>query len=125
MGRLLVKPGTEFGMSLAFAGARILDVAKKVAELVEFDIVITSARDGVHSGPNDPHHSGEAFDFRTNTLQPDQKARLLTSLQNGLYTSQPRRFYAFLEDVGGPNEHIHVQRRAGTTYSVFDYLSNA
>ncbi len=124
MGRLLVKPGVLFGETLSPAGARILDVAKKVADLVDFDVTITSARDGIHSGPNDPHFLGDAFDFRTNTLQPDQKARLLTSLQNGLYTSQPRRFYAFLEDAGGLNEHLHVQRRAGTTYDIFAYLAN-
>ena len=125
MGRLLVKPGVEFGDLLAPAGARILDVAKKVADLLDFDVTITSARDGVHSGPNDPHHKGEAFDFRTNTLQPEQKAHLLTSLQNGLYTSKPRRFYIFLEAAGLPNEHIHAQRRLGTVYNIYDYLSNA
>ncbi len=124
MGRLLVKPDVDFGTNLAFAGARILDVAKKVAELMDFDVMITSAREGVHSGPNDPHHKGEAFDFRTNTLKPEQKARLLTSLQNGLYTSRPARFYAFLESPGLLNEHIHVQRRMGTVYNVFDYLAN-
>lgn len=123
MGRLLVKPGCEFGAELAPAGARILDVAKKVAELVDFDITITSARDGIHA-PNSAHYKGEAFDFRTKTLKPDQKARLLTSLQNGLYTSQPRKFYVFLEDAGGDNEHVHCQRRAGIQYSVWDYLSN-
>ncbi len=125
MGRLLVKPGVDFGTALAPAGARILDVAKKVADLVDFDVVITSARDGAHSGPADPHHTGEAFDFRTTTLKPDQKARLLTSLQNGLYNSQPRRFYIFLEAQGLPGEHIHAQRRAGTHYSIMDYLANA
>ncbi len=125
MGRLLVKPGVLFGTELAPAGARILDVAKKVAELVDFDVTITSARDGEHSGPNDPHHSGRAFDFRTNTLKPEQKARLVTSLQNGLYTSQPRRFYVFLESPGLPNEHVHAQQRQGTVYTMMDYLANA
>ena len=125
MGRLLVKPGCNFGAELHPAGARILEVAKRVADLVDFDVTITSARDGEHSGPLDPHHSGEAFDFRTNTLRPEQKARLVTSLQNGLYTSQPRKFYVFLESPGLPNEHIHAQRRQGTRYTMMDYLSNA
>lgn len=124
MGRLLVKPGVDFGTSLAPAGARILGVIKDVTAAADFDVTITSARDGVHSGPPDPHHSGEAFDLRTNTLQAAQKRRLLNDLRAGLYRD-PRRFYAFLEDEGGPNEHIHVQRRAGTVYDIFDYLIGA
>jgi hypothetical protein len=121
---VLVKPGVEFGNELAPAGCRILDAIKRIAQEVDFDIVITSARDGVHSGPNDPHHSGEAYDLRTKTLQPAQKTLLVTLLRRELYQT-PRRFYCFLEAAGGGNEHVHVQRRAGTTYSIYDYLSGA
>ena len=124
---LLIKKGVEFGTSLAPAGARILEVLKKVAAEGDFDITITSARDGVHSGSADPHHSGEAFDLRTKTLTPDQKQVLLTQLRQELYPQTPgalRRFYVVLEDAGGSNEHIHCQRRLGTTYSVYDFLAN-
>lgn len=124
MGILLVKEGVDFGANLMPAGARILDVLKRLVQSYSFDVTITSARDGIHSGPDDPHHTGEAFDLRTNTLTDDQKRLLLADLQSTLYVSTPRRFYAFLEDAGGPNEHIHVQRRAGTTYSILDYLQN-
>jgi hypothetical protein len=123
MGTLQVKGGVDFGPSLAPAGARILEALKQVVEPLDFNLTITSARDGVHSGPADPHHSGEAFDVRSNTFQLGQKLAVLTSIRQKLYR-EPRRFYAFLEDAGGPNEHFHIQRRAGTSYSTLDYLQN-
>ena len=118
-----VKAGVEFGHEIAPAGMRILEVLKQIAAIVDFDITITSARDGAHSGPNDPHHTAEAFDLRTKGLTKTQKATLLASLQTALY-QEPRLFYAFLEAPQSPNEHIHCQRRQGTVYSVADYLDN-
>ena len=124
MGRLLTKPGVDFGTSLAPAGARILDVLKRLVASYSFDVTITSARDGAHSGPNDPHHSGEAFDLRTKPLTSEQKATLLTDLRETLYKT-PRKFWVDLEAPEQPYEHIHVQRRKGVTYTVQDYLQNA
>mgnify|MGYP001609480528 FL=1 len=124
MGRLLVKTGVDFGVVLAPAGARMLDVLKRLVAGYPFDITITSARDGVHSGPGDPHHSGEAFDLRTKPLTDPQKATLLTDLRETLYKT-PRKFWVDLEAPGQPYEHIHVQRRKGVTYTVVDYLNNS
>ena len=124
MGKMLVKDGVDFGSTLAPAGARILDLLKRLAPTYDFDITITSARDGAHSGPDDPHHSGEAFDIRSNGLSALQIARLLHDVQAGLYSSDPRCFYAFYEAAGTPNAHLHIQRRAGRTYTVLDYLSD-
>lgn len=124
MGRIQVKDGVDFGSTLAPAGVRILDVLKRLAPTYDFDITITSARDGAHSGPDDPHHSGEAFDIRSNGLTALQVAALLQDVQRCLYTSTPRRFYAFYEAAGTPNAHVHVQRRAGTSYTVRDYLAD-
>lgn len=121
MGSILVKPGVDFGAELAPAGAQILDHLKRLVAAYPFNVTITSARDGVHSGPADPHHSGEAFDLRTHDLTQEQKGLLLTDLQKGL----GERFFAFLEAPNTDTEHIHVQRRRATTYSVLDYLSNA
>lgn len=123
MAQILIKDGVDFGTDLAPAGARILDELKRIVAGYDFDVTITSARDGVHSGPADPHHSGEAFDFRTHGLTPEQRGRLLNDLQAALYRD-PRRFFAFIEAPGTDNEHIHIQRKAGTTYSVLDYLKN-
>ena len=121
MGRLLVKPGVEFGESLAPAGARILETLKELARGYSFNITITSARDGQHSGPADPHHSGEAFDLRVKGLNSAQIALLLNDLRAGLGPA----FYSFHEAPGTANAHIHVQRAKGTTYRISDYLRNA
>ena len=122
MGRLLIKPGVDFGASLAPAGARILEVLKKVAVEIDFDLVITSANDSVHA-TGSAHYTNEAFDIRTKSLTPPQKRLLLETLRLALY-HEPRRFYVIQEDLGGPQEHIHLQKRLGTTYSVYDYLAN-
>jgi hypothetical protein len=124
MGQIRVKDGVIFGTELAAAGCQILSVLKSLVQGYDFDVTITSARDGAHSGPDDPHHSGEAFDLRINDLTPAQASRLLHDLQTGLYR-EPRRFFAFLEASGTSNQHLHVQRRSGTTYSVLDYLNNS
>jgi hypothetical protein len=123
MAKILIKDGVDFGTSLAPAGARILEELKAIVSNYDFDITITSARDGVHSGPLDPHHSGEAFDLRTHDQTDEQKQRLLNDLQTALYKT-PRRFFAFLEAPGTENEHIHVQRRSATAYTVLDYLNS-
>ena len=60
MGTLRVKPGVVFTPQLPPAGARILEVLKRFVELYTFNVTITSAADGEHSGPADPHHTGEA-----------------------------------------------------------------
>jgi hypothetical protein len=118
-----LKEGVQMGDSLAPAGARILEVLKHLAGDYPFDLVITSARDGVHSGPADPHHSGEAFDLRVHHLTIPQLHRLLSDLKAELY-KDPRRFFVQLEGEGTPNAHIHCQRRKGTVYSMLDYLAD-
>ena len=120
---LLIKPGVDFGTSLSPAGARILEVLKALSTTHTFDITITSARDGVHR-PGSAHYTGEAFDLRTHGLSEAQKGLLLNDLARVLY-KEHRRFFAFLEAPGAENEHIHVQRRSATPYSVLDYLQNA
>ena len=121
MGILRVKPGVVFTPQLPPAGARILEVLKRATQSYGVDVTITSAADGVHSGPTDPHYTGEAFDLRTHDLTAAQKSRLLNDLWAGLYR-EPRQFYAFLEAPNTPNEHIHVQRRNGVIYTMLDYL---
>ncbi len=127
---ILIKPGVVFTERLSPSGARILEAIKKIAKQVPFDICITSAADGVHSGPKDPHFDGSAFDIRTQSLTKAQKATLLAMIQGELYAGAPfpqstqRRFYAVLESPETGNEHIHVQKRLGTEYSTFDFLAN-
>lgn len=121
---IVVKPGVIFAPCHPAGGMRILEVLKTIAPGLDFDICITSATDGVHSGPDDPHHKGNAFDLRTHGLTPAQKGVLLDLLQKNLYKN-PRKFYAFLESPGTGNEHIHVQVRNGVVYTFDDYLKSA
>lgn len=95
-------------------GARIIAALWQVAQAMSRDITISSGSDGTHSGPDDPHHHGDAYDIRTHD-QPDPQA-LLIALENTLSDTDPGRFYAFLEDPGTENEHIHCQVRKGTVY---------
>lgn len=123
-------------MPLAPAGVRILEAIKQAAKTVGVQIVITSGRDGVHSGPSDPHKLGEAFDLRTHGYTDEEKRDLLTQIMLSLQTEDPqdapietagglatKRFFGFLEDAGGPNEHLHIQRRNNTVYTLDDYLA--
>ena len=113
MGQLFTKDGVDYGpKGLAPAGQLIYDTVKTLAVGYPFNMTVTSARDGKHSGPNDPHYRGEALDLRSKHLTPDEKKRVLTDIQTILYKA-PRRFYAFLEDEGGIGEHFHCQLRNG------------
>lgn len=106
---LRIKDGVQFAV-IAPGGFRILWALESVADAVSHDLTITSGTDGAHSGPDDPHHRGEAYDVRSHDLPDKQDAlkRLLDTLDG--------RFFAFLEDPDTDNEHIHVQVRKGTVY---------
>lgn len=104
------KPGVEFTV-IAPGGFEMLAAIVATATALGTDLTITSACDGEHSGPNDPHHRGEAYDIRTHDLADPSMA--LQELQSNLDLTH---FYAFLEAAGTENEHIHVQVKKGTTY---------
>ena len=107
-----VKDGVQFS-KIAPGGFRILEAISTVARRVGVDLTITSACDGMHSGPEDPHHRGEAYDIRTHDMDVRMKAVVLNALQALLPIEQ---FFSFLEAAGTPNEHFHIQVRKGTTY---------
>lgn len=115
---IFVKPGVEF--TFHPAGFKILEALRQASKTLRTNFTITSGSDGAHSGPADPHKTGEAYDIRTKDLTPQGKAKLLDFLK---VTLGPR-FYAFLEAPGTQNEHIHCQRAKGTTYSIKDYLNS-
>lgn len=123
---VLFKAGCDTRV-LGKSGVRILGVLDSLARQFGHDITVTCANEG-HKLP-DPHVSGDAFDIRTHDWTPDHKEAVLhelmimladhpvtdapTPVSIGLATS---RFYAQLEHHGLVTEHIHVQRRNGTTY---------
>jgi hypothetical protein len=104
-----VKPGVLFTV-IAPGGFELLSAIALTAKEIGHDLTITSACDGEHSGPDDPHHRGEAYDVRTHDLPNPQYALEILIFQLGPL------FYAFLEDPGTVNEHIHCQVAKDTTY---------
>lgn len=111
MSTLTVKPGVQFTV-IAPGGFCILSAIQQAAVLSGVDLVITSACDGEHSGPMDPHHRGEAYDVRTHDLG-QEKFSILALVMGSL---PPGRFYGFLEDPYTDNEHLHFQVKKGTTF---------
>ena len=105
-----VKEGVLFTI-IAPAGIHILSALDMVARQSGHDLTITSACDGEHSGPDDPHYRGEAYDIRTHDLL--DKDFVLSRIKQVLGEGQ---FFALLEDRDMDNEHIHCQIKKGTTY---------
>jgi hypothetical protein len=106
-----VKPGVEF-TTIAPGGFELLSAIALTAKEIDHDLTITSACDGLHSGPDDPHHRGEAYDIRTHDLPSPQHALETLKVQLGPL------FYAFLEDPDDRdgNIHIHAQVAKNTVY---------
>jgi hypothetical protein len=102
----------------------ILNALQVASELLGFPLVITSGIDGAHSGSNDPHHLGRAYDIRTynwpqheNIHSPNDVLGLIMRCFNdgplekkdgGLVSAN---YFGWLENAGQPGEHLHVQVR--------------
>ena len=112
IGVIRTKDGVLFQKVLP-AGFRILSAIDQVAASLGVDLVITSGTDGEHSGPDDPHHRGEAYDVRSQGLSEDIKRDVLNDVMRLLGFE---RFYGFLEAAGTANEHFHFQVRKGVNY---------
>lgn len=76
------------------------------------ELVITSLHDGTHA-PDSRHYTDEAVDLRTHAFATPEDRRTFRAL---LSTELGLRFTVLFEDEGGPNEHIHIQPRKGTTF---------
>ena len=98
--------------SLAPGGIAILSALDLTAKEIGHDLTVTSALDGTHSGPEDPHPYGNALDVRTHDLSSPQHALETLKVQLGPL------FYAFLEDPDDRdgNIHIHAQILKGSVY---------
>ena len=107
-----VKDGVLFSV-IAAGGFRILSAIDQVSKSYAMDLTITSGTDGMHSGPADPHHKGEAYDLRTHDMTQQQKQDVLDKIMALLGWDC---FYGFIESPGTDNEHIHVQVKKNTTY---------
>lgn len=112
MSCLYVKQNVEF-TKIAPGGFRILSALDQTTAKLGIDLVLTSACDGEHSGTNDPHHRGEAYDIRSHDLVAIDKDRVLATVMSLLGWDC---FYGFLEAPGTDNEHFHFQVKKGTEY---------
>lgn len=104
-----IKDGVQ--IKLSPGGVRMLAAFDHAANEITHDLTITSGTDGAHSGPDDPHHRGDAYDVRIHDLPDPQLA--LKVIQDFLGDVH---FFAWIEDAGQDNEHIHAQVRKGTVY---------
>ena len=116
--------------SIRPAGFRILAALDRIARHWIRDLWLTSGTDGTHSGPTDPHKTGEAYDVRSkDCASMEEKIKLVRLIvlelcehpDEGVFVAGPTgfanvHFFAFVEAVGTGNEHIHVQRRKGLIY---------
>ena len=109
---LFAKSGVLFAV-IAPGGFRILSALEQASEKLGIDLVITSACDGVHSGPDDPHYKGEAYDARSHDFDEEQKDKILAAVMLILGWDY---FFGQLESPGSPNEHFHYQVKKGATY---------
>ncbi len=112
-----VKPGVTWVFAPALF--RMLEAMRFVSTALDVDLTVTSAADGLHSGPLDPHYNGNAIDIRSHDLTTEQKRAVLA----GLKAELGPRFYVFLEAPNTSNEHFHAQRTRGTVYTMMDYLN--
>lgn len=114
-----VKDGVAF-TTIAPAGFAILAALKRASVALAVDLTITSACDGEHSGPTDPHKLGEAYDVRSHDLDPALRPQVLDAVMRELGFE---RFFGFLEAAGTSNEHFHFQRAKSTTFTIEDFLT--
>lgn len=117
---LQTAPGVEFQI-IAPAGFEILRALAAVSNKLGLTLTITSGTDGIHSGPSDPHHRGEAYDVRSHDLVDTQA--VLTAIMDELGQPSPSsggyvtaKFFGWLEAAGTDNAHFHFQLRHGQIF---------
>ena len=81
-----------------------LQIAAPLFAEYEADCIITSMTEGEHSSTT-LHHKGLAVDLRSHHLSQTDKLGLVDDLRDLL----PPYYEVYLEDVNGPNEHIHIE----------------
>ncbi len=128
-GCVRTKEGVAFTV-IAPAGFRILSAIDQTALTLDLDLMITSACDGEHSGPDDPHHSGNAIDIRLHDFSLQQQQDIVRLIMEDLAITPsdiPTRvgggwatmcFFGQIEGAGTNNLHAHIQLRKGCTWPV-------
>lgn len=119
------KDGVQFA-TISPGGFTLLSAFWHAAQTLGHDITITSGTDGAHSGTDDPHHLGRAYDVRTQGFNAqailsgvmaeliDSPVDKVTPAEGGGFVTQ--YFFGWIEDAGQANEHAHFQVRRGMDY---------
>jgi hypothetical protein len=81
-----------------------LPMIEVIFDHLEKDVIITSARDGIHS-TNSLHYAGRAIDLRSHHLSSSYKQLILIQLKITL----GRDWDVLLENPGTSNEHYHLE----------------
>lgn len=88
------------------ASARIIVAVSNAAALLGIkDTYVSSGNDSMH-GPESKHFSDEAVDFRTKTIAD---VATKEKLRKAVLARLGPDYQAILEDLGGENEHLHVE----------------
>jgi len=113
---------------ISSAGFRLLAALDNLSRDWPTDIYLTSGTDGTHSGPNDPHHLGRAYDVQTNQwpLMDTKQAFVRAWIERAEGTGESAvsvgggwgttHFWGWVESAGQPNEHAHGQLRQGVSF---------
>lgn len=83
---------------------RILSAALQTSNLMQVELVVTSANDRTH-GANSLHYKDKAIDFRTKHLNKDQKDIFIRTMRCLLSDNYDIVF----EGANTDNEHLHVE----------------
>lgn len=122
MPRVLCKEGVQFAV-IAAGGFRLLSALQTAAFQLNCDFLITAGTNGTHSGPDDPHYGGRAYDVHSKSFSEPEKQSILRSIMAALNDGEPQPgsgglltnyFFGWLEGAGTANEHFHIQQRRGT-----------
>lgn len=83
-------------------------VAGSIWQAAGVDLEVTSVLDGKHM-LGSFHYKGLAVDLRTNSIQGEGRFAKVQKLRNDLAEALGEDFDVLLEDLGLPNEHVHVE----------------
>lgn len=84
---------------------KINKIYQTVLQDPDYKVVITSANDFNGHKKNSAHYKGEAIDVRIKNIDKDMKNDIV-KLTKGILGPN---FIVIHEDIGTPNEHLHVQ----------------
>jgi hypothetical protein len=83
----------------------ILAAVANVAQVLPFDVIITSGNDSKHMKTS-KHYSDEALDVRSKNFPNTESKKLFLE---AVLKRLGQDYQGILEDLGGANEHIHIE----------------